>query len=110
METPLPTAIEIAEDLAVAAVAVNAAVDTRRRLRRRTHIRDPERRAKIETRVSDLEGHGSVLRSHLKRSDHHSPPFTPYSAVVRRRIKRLLREMRYERRQLKKMLPADNDS
>lgn len=105
MDTPLPTANEIAEDLTVAAVATISAADDRRRFRRRTRIRDPERQHAIEARVSILEGHGSVLRSHLKRSDHHSPPFTPYSAVVRRRIKRLLKEMRYERRQLKKMLP-----
>lgn len=105
MDAPLPTANEIAEDLAVAAVALGGAGTLRRQLRRRTTRGDPERQKQLAARIHILEGHGSVLRSHLKRSDHHSPPFTPYSAAARRRIKKLLREMRAERRKLKKMLP-----
>lgn len=102
---PLCTTREFEEDLTAAERAIVAGRKLRIRLRRRTRMRDPERQKEIDAQITSLEGHGSVLRSHLKRSDHYAPPFSPYSAAVRRRIKRLLREARYERRQLNKMLP-----
>jgi hypothetical protein len=98
----LPTRAEIEDDLAAALESIIDAQDLRRRLRRRTRRRDPERQKQIDRRVTSLEGNGSVLRSHLKRSDHHS---IAYSAAQRRRIKKLLAKARYERRQLRKMLP-----
>lgn len=98
----LPTQAEVEEDLSVAALAVADAEALRRQVRRRTRRRDPERQKKIDAQVASLAGHGSVLRSHLKRSDHHDRPYTPRH---RRAIKRLLRQLRYERRQLRKMLP-----
>lgn len=102
---PLPTKAELTEDLMVAAASTGESSKLRRQLRRRTNKRDPERQKQLEARIGTLERHGSVLRSHLKRSDHHSGSISPYSAGRRSQIKRILASLRYERRQLRKMLP-----
>lgn len=102
MET-LPTGHQVDEDLKVAKAALDAAALYRRRTRRRTSKRSPDRQENIEKQVMALARHGSILRSHLKRSDHH--PGRPYTLAHRRAIKRLLRALRIERWSLKRMLP-----
>jgi hypothetical protein len=98
----LPTAAAVEEDLRVSGLEVAAAEALRRLHRRRTSPRDEERRHQIEAEVEILAAHSSVLRSHLKRSDHHEKPYGTRSR--RDRIKSRLGELRYQRRQLKKML------
>jgi uncharacterized UPF0160 family protein len=100
----LPASGEVERKLLAAADAVAAAQTVRRRLRRRTRRHDPERQKKIHRMIRVLVDHGGVLRSELKRSDHHDRPYTP---THRRAFKRLLAQLRYERRQLAKMLPVD---
>lgn len=98
----LPTVFEVEEDLVAAQAAARAAESFRRHARRRTKKRDPERQKNIAALRGSLLAHGSILRSHLKRSDHHAQPYT---SPIRRTIKRQLAALRYERRQLNKMLP-----
>jgi hypothetical protein len=98
----LPSKASIREDIDVGRFAADDAADLRRRLRRRTEKHNPERLALIERMVPTLEGHGSVLRSHLKRSDHHPLAYDG----LRPTIRAVLARLRYERRQMKKLLPG----
>jgi len=96
----LPSKSSIREDVDVARFAADEAADLRRRLRRRTERYNPERLERIQKVLPTLEGHGSVLRSHLKRSDHHIGAY----GGLRPSIRAVLARLRYERRQIKKML------
>lgn len=98
----LPSKASIREDIDVARFSADDASDLRRRLRRRTEKHNPERLERIEQILPTLEGHGSVLRSHLKRSDHHLLAY----GDLRPTIRAVLARLRYERRQIKKMLPG----
>jgi hypothetical protein len=98
----LPTAAAVDEDLGLAGLAVERARQLRYLLRRKTSPRSEYRQEKIAAMVTELGAHGLVLRSHLKRSDYHEKPYGMKSR--RDRIKSRLGELRYERRQLKKML------
>jgi hypothetical protein len=100
----LPSLTDLDGDIRAAGAALVAAQDTRRRLRRRTRRHDPERQQKLERQIKNLARHGSVLRSHKKRSDWHDRPYTPNH---RRALRRTLRQLRLERQALGKMLPVD---
>jgi hypothetical protein len=97
----LPSTASIREDIDTARFAAEESSDLRRQLRRRTSRYSHSRAGRIERMLPTLEGHGSVLRSHLKRSDHHPHAYDG----LRPTIRAVLARLRYERRQIKKMLP-----
>jgi hypothetical protein len=100
----LPSSGEVDKALRTAEVAVRCAQSLRRRVRRRTKKRDPERQKEIIMMRRVLAEHAQVLRSHKKRACYHDLPYTP---AHRRKFTLLLRELRMERQKLTKMLPDD---
>jgi hypothetical protein len=102
--TRLPSSGEIDRDLRRADATRKAAEILRRRLRRRTKKRDPERQKEIRIMRRALAVEAQGLRSHKKRACYHD---RPYTVDHRRKFTRLLRELRMERQKLTKMLPDD---